>query len=259
MHPLIPYFAPVEIDVPWPGGHPVALAGFGLLAGVGFLAGGAVAMRRAARRGLDPTVVRALIPWLVVAALVGGHLAYGALYQPAVYLAAPRLWFEVWHGLSSVGGLLACTVVAALFFRRRGLPFWPYADVLAYALPTGWAFGRLGCFVAHDHPGTPTRFWLGVYGICPNQPRFVACHDMGLYEAIGSAVTALAFAFLGRKPRRDRFFTLALGLSYAPVRFAMDFWRPETTDPRWFGLTAAQFAMCGLFALCVALLPDHLD
>ena len=26
-------------------------------------------------------------------------------------------------------------------------------DSVAYGMPVGWLFGRLGCFVVHDHPG----------------------------------------------------------------------------------------------------------
>src|SRR5206468_1717500 len=36
--------------------------------------------------------------------------------------------------------------------------------------------------------------------------------------------------------------TVIAGILYAPVRFFLDFLRPETSDPRYFGLTFAQYA-----------------
>jgi len=55
---------------------------------------------------------------------------------------------------------------------------------------------RVGCFVVHDHPGARTDFVLGVKGICMDGPRGlpnldVACHDLGLYYALGGATLAL--------------------------------------------------------------------
>ena len=37
------------------------------------------------------------------------------------------------------------------------------------------------------------------------------------------------------------------GLLYAPVRFGLDFLRPEETDPRYLGLTFAQWASFVVF------------
>ena len=49
-----------------------------------------------------------------------------------------------------------------------------------------FGFGRIGCFMAHDHPGMKSDFPLAVSGICESAWGNVAksCHDLGLYEAI---------------------------------------------------------------------------
>ena len=52
-----------------------------------------------------------------------------------------------------------------------------------------------------------------------------------------------------------------IGLAYAPGRFLLDFMRITDKDPsglhgdiRYFGLTPAQYACIGLFAICLFLL-----
>ena len=105
----------------------------------------------------------------------------------------------------------------------------------------GWFFGRLGCFSAHDHPGLPTEFWLGVYGMCPDMPDTVACHDMGLYEAIWSGLLCLWFMRLDKKPRPPGFFLGLTAFAYGPMRLAMDVFRAPGVDTRYFGFTPAQY------------------
>ena len=114
----------------------------------------------------------------------------------------------------------------------------PYADSLGYGLATGWMFGRLGCFTAHDHPGLHTSFFLAVK--YPDGPRF----DLGLLEALWAMGVALTFAILRRKRRPLGIYVTILTLAYAPVRFGLDFLRARDVanpDARYGGLTPAQW------------------
>jgi phosphatidylglycerol:prolipoprotein diacylglycerol transferase len=158
---------------------------------------------------------------------------------------------KVWRGLSSYGGFIATVALMAIFFRKNKVDFWSYADPIAYGMMTGWMFGRFGCFVAHDHPGMETDFYLGVYGICPTTygSSTVACHDLGLYEALWSGAMAIWFYFKDKIPRHPGYFVGWVCLSYGPVRFVMDYFRHIETDTRYFGFTPAQY-----FSLAVTIL-----
>ena len=98
-----------------------------------------------------------------------------------------------------------------------------------------------------------------MYGICPDQPITVACHDMGLYEALLSGIMAIVFVILDRKPRFPGFFTGLFIAIYGPIRFGMDFLRTAEVDVsnRTLGLTPAQFGSVVLTALGIAILVNR--
>lgn len=160
MFAAIPFFPRIIFHIPLPDGLPrdeLEIHGFGILVALGFLLGGWLAMRRARRHGQDPDAINRLIGWLVVGTFIGGHVGYGLMYDLEGYLAEPIRFLYVWEGLSSIGGFLVCVPLTVYFFRRYKLPVWANLDHMAFGFAFGWFFGRMGCTVAHDHPGTGVR------------------------------------------------------------------------------------------------------
>ncbi|MEN0061727.1 MAG: prolipoprotein diacylglyceryl transferase family protein [Myxococcota bacterium] len=283
MAALIPWFEQpiLELNEFIPGlPDGAALHGFGLFVALGFVFGGMLAKRRADRYGLSSASIDQLITWLIVGTFVGGHFGYGIMYEPAEYFANPIKFLEFWHGLSSFGGFVVCVPLAVYFFYSKKMPVWPYLDCLAYGLAMGWFLGRMGCFVAHDHPGAETTFFLGVYcqpipghvldlpgwlvqgdgsgmapwGPCARDGSIEAVHDTGLYEALWSLGMLGVLTWLDRRPTIPGTLTLTYGLTYGPVRFMTDFLRPEYSDPRVFGFTPAQWWSSVFTMVCLAAL-----
>lgn len=254
MRPLIPWFETPII----PLSGDIAIHGFGVMVALGFWIGTKLASMKAGRDGLNPELPNRLVGWLIAATFIGGHLGHAFFYDWEHYKANPIELLYFWDGLSSTGGLLTATAITYVFFRFvEKKPFLPYGDTVAFGLMTGWIFGRLGCFVAHDHPGVETTFWLGVRGMCPPQGTdlSVACHDMGLYEAIWAMFGAALFHWLDRKPRHPGFFLGMLAVLYGPFRFGADFLRHPMSDERLaIGLTPAQLFALGLVGLGITLL-----
>jgi len=259
MHALIPYYPEwsltLPFNLPFVGAPTIYL--FGILVAAGFLAGGRVAMDRARDIGLDPEAINRLIGWLVIGTMVGGHLGYLVMYRPDLLLsgdpvATLKAVLNIFDGLSSFGGFIACLPLTIYFFRSNKLPLWPYFDCLAIGLALGWGLGRTGCFSAHDHVAGPSNFWLAVnFGVGNEKCPSGSCHDMGLYEALFSYSTFALFLWLDRKPRVPGFYPLLLGMLYAPTRFIFDFARPESSDPRWgaLQLTGAQYGAIVFFVM----------
>lgn len=236
MHPLIGPFTPPVLDL-----GPIEIHAFGVLVMLGFIFGGGLAAKKAARFGGDAEAINRIISWLVLGVVVGGHLGHLLFYEPQELLRNPMVIFNVLSGLSSYGGFIACVGITIWFFRKEKLDWWRHADALAIGLTLGWFFGRLGCFSAHDHAGNPTNFWLGVYGMCPGGDPTVACHDLGLYEAIWSFGMFVAFMLLDRRPRFPGFYVGWLAAIYGPSRLVMDAFRNLDGDTRYLGFTPAQY------------------
>jgi phosphatidylglycerol:prolipoprotein diacylglycerol transferase len=228
---MIPYFAQPHLQL-----GPFTIHAFGVLVACAVLIGMRIVRRRAATLGIPQPAVERFLAWVLVGGFAGAHLVDRLVYFPGETMRDPLSLFRFWESLSSFGGFVGGTIGALLFFRRQAAPgsAWKYVDSFAYAFPFGWILGRTGCFVAFDHPGRPTTFVLGQM-----YRDGVVRHNLGLEEAIYTALIAVLFAALGRRPRPPGFFLGLFLVLYAPFRFAADFLR--IIDVRYFGLTPGQY------------------
>ena len=205
-------------------------------------------------RGRQLSLAEAKVQSMITAVLIGGFV-FAHLFDVVAYQlpAGTVRWTDVLNpaaGLSSFGGFAGAVAMLWVWTMRQHQPVMPYADALAAGLAPGWLFGRLGCFTAHDHPGRHTSFFLGVQ--YPGGAR----HDLGLDEAIFAAALAAVFLVLMRRRQRAGMFVVLWTLTYAPVRFALDFLRAEdvaAADARYLGLTPAQYGCVIVFVAGLAI------
>jgi len=251
---FIPWFRLESWDIPLPLSLPVlgdtlSIQPFGVLVATGVLLGAWVAGRFAERNGLDTVATGDIVTYAVVTGFILGYFLNGLFYERDTLveiLHNPSMLFSTWLGLSSYGGFFGGILGCFIWRYRKKMPLLPYANAVCFGLPFGWLFGRMGCFVVHDHPGKVTDFALAVadyrFGAPPYQPR----HDLGLYEMLYAAVIVVLFVWLERRSRRPvGFYCALLPLAYAPVRFLLDFLRAaplEGGDVRYAGLTPAQWS-----------------
>ncbi len=225
-----------------------------MLVAAGVVLGAMVAEKRARRVGLEPIAISGLSGHVIVGGFVIGHLVDALAYHPEIVAERPIMLLEIWNGLSSFGGFLGAIVGALIWQRRRsGAPsIRVAADPIAFSFPFGWLFGRIGCFVTHDHPGRVTMFPLGVEDYAVGYPPYQVRHDLGLYEVIWCLAMIPLFLLLGRRERPRGLFLGLTPVLYAPVRFGLDFLRAtdlDISDPRYFGLTPGHYGAIVLFIL----------
>lgn len=265
---MIPYF-----DHPvWQIG-PVRVYAFGLAVAMAVWIGIAIARRRFDRLGLDPAFGAQLGGWMLVGGVIGAHLFSVVFYFPQKLRDDPWLVLRFWEDISSFGGILGGLAGALSFFAARASADQrrlrvAYLDAVAFAFPAALAIGRLGCALAHDHPGRVTMFPLaisletqsardyisGVYdsaGLALTGPvAAMGFHDLGLYELLYlSLVIVPMFVLWNRRARPAGFYLVAFAALYSPVRFGLDMLR--VSDARYVGLTPAQWVA----ALTLAVLP----
>jgi len=266
---MVPYFEQPVLPL-----GPVKIHAFGVLVAVAMLVGIQGTIWRCRKLSLDTDLCADLLFYMLIAAFVSAHLTAVFAYFPHEVANNPWMLLKIWENISSFGGILGALFGIWLFFRWKSPPSppgtgWRYLDAIAFVFPFAWAIGRLGCTVAHDHPGTVTTFPLGVslstpkagayltyfyreagrLGDLPDPARLarMAYHDLGWYEFLFTLLFLCpAFLILDRKPRPTGFFPLAFILLYVPVRFFLDFLR--ISDARYGGLTFGQYAAIAGFA-----------
>jgi phosphatidylglycerol---prolipoprotein diacylglyceryl transferase len=254
---LIPWF---KLEA-WHIG-PVPIQPFGILVAIGIVFGSRIAEWRAEKTGVPRHLVNDFLVHTIVIGLLSCMVLNVLFYEPEKFAQMGRAigsWFTdapnesfPYPGLSSFGGFLGGTAAALWFRQKRRVSLMVLGDIFCFAFPFAWIFGRMGCFVVHDHPGVASDFFLAVdnyYG------EGVARHDLGLYEVIWSAVMIPTVLLLARKPRPWGFFMAFVPLAYAPVRFALDFLREvpaQGGDVRYFGLTPGHYAAVAMLFAGIA-------
>jgi len=207
---------------------------FGLLAALAVGSGYLWMLHRARRTGLEPSVIHGMAFWVFV---VGFPVSVVVkwFYYPDFWLTVqtdPAELLRSGFVMSSFGGLiggLAGGIGYLWSTGYRGEALWRYVDVIAWAFPRAFIFGRLGCFIAHDHPGIRTASWLGVQ--YPGGARY----DLGLLEVFFLLILVGVIAWLDA-PRRPAGFLLGVLLAiYGAFRFALD--SLHETPPTYLGVT----------------------
>ena len=254
----LPWFRLSAWEIPLPFlDSPLAIQPFGVLVATGVLVGMRVVDWYAERNGLQKDTASEIVGYVVVCGFLGAYFLNALFYHPEYLVEVfnePSRIFSRFFGLSSYGGFIGG--IFGLWLWKRKNPTQSalaYGDAMVFALVFGWFFGRMGCFVVHDHPGAPSDFFLAVADYQVGQPPFVARHDLGLYEVIWSVFAGLVLLKLAKKRRPRGFYFAVIALMYAPVRFCLDFLRATDigmADTRYAGLTPAQYA--SLFFLVVS-------
>src|ERR1043166_3163992 len=261
---------------------------FGVIVAIGVLIGATPLRRYAEWHGVGDDHIRGLLTWVMIAGFLGAHEFDVIAYQwdriGDATLVAPRWsWFPValwpsnwplvlrfWDGISSYGGFIGGGSGFALFVCWKRLPARLFADATIVGLLPAFTIGRIGCTLVSDHIGAAVdpNSWYALLAMdyprklnlahlaetYPGTTEFIRAWNLGLVEflyLVPVNILVLWLAFRPSKRMPAGFLTVLTGLLYAPVRFFLDFLRPEDTDPRYVGLTFAQWS--SILAFGVAL------
>jgi phosphatidylglycerol:prolipoprotein diacylglycerol transferase len=244
---VIPFGAPPSLEL---FGFRVGI--FGVLVVSGVVAAFLRASVLARREGLSRPELLQTVGWAVIGGFVAGRVGQVVLLDPALFAErGARAFFDPRAGLSSYFGFLGGALAALAYLRARGLAVRRYTDVVVECLIVGWAFGRLGCALVHDHPGTRTDLPFAVQ--FPDGPR----HDLGLYEWVFTLAVLLPLVRrVGRRASWPGARLAAACAAYGAVRFLLDFLRARDlpdADARFAGLTFAQWGSLVVLGIAVLL------
>ena len=235
MLPLfLPYYEQPSWTIPLPVVDEVTIHAFGILVAIALVVGTWVARWQGRTRGLDPVQVVDAATWTAISGFIGAHLVSVLFYFPDRVLEDPLQLLYIWNGLSSFGGFLGGAIGAYVYLKRKRMPVLPFVDSIAVGLAPGWVIGRLGCSVAHDHPGISTDFFLAF-----DHPTRGPINDLGFYEFLYALCVMAVVFVVRRRGWPPGAIPAMMCVLYAPVRFFLDFLR--ITDATYLGLTPGQW------------------
>ena len=263
----IPFFeSGVLFKIPIGGGIPIQT--FGVIVAAGVLIGAYLLRRYAEWHGVPDEHIRGLTGWITVTGFIGAHVFDVVAYQWHELEQDPLLLIKIWAGISSYGGFIGGAAGFAFYVWWKRLDARLMADIAIVGLLPAFSIGRIGCAVVSDHIGAAAdpngtfaflamdypRFGDAVLhnsGIAelvranPGTSEIIPAWNLGLIELlylIPVNILVLWLAFRPEKRTPAAFITVLTGLLYAPVRFFLDYLRPETSDPRYLSLTFAQWS-----------------
>ncbi len=266
----------------------IPIQSFGLIVAIGVLIGAALLRRYAEWHGVDDEIIRGLLGWVTVSGFIGAHefdmifynwdkigdhtVVHPPSWWPLGEAIYPSNWplpLKLWEGISSYGGFLGGAIGWIIFVWWKRKDFRLFADITIVGLLPAFSIGRIGCTVVSDHIGAavdPTKWYaflamdyprkLNMGHLAEHYPNLtgetIKAWNLGLIELlylipVNALILWLAFR---PKPRPNAgFLTVLTGLLYAPVRFMLDYLRPEDSDPRHLGFTFAQWVSILAFAV----------
>lgn len=148
----------------------LAISSYAAFITLGILLGLAVTGIVAKWRRLDLTTVMDAALWSLVAGIIGGRIAYVAIYWP-YFSSHPRQIVSLSQGgLAFQGAFLSGVLGLLAYSLWNRTSFWELADTVAPGLAVGQSVGWIGCLIAGCGYGLVTRGLLAydlrdIYGI----------------------------------------------------------------------------------------------
>jgi phosphatidylglycerol:prolipoprotein diacylglycerol transferase len=201
----------------------------GILMFIGIVVGLALTLPLARRLGIPDEITYTAAIWAVIFGFVGARLTHvidnWSVYSqhPAEILAVQR------GGLGWYGALIGGTLGVAIYARLKKFPLGRFADAVAPGVILGLSFGRIGCTLNGDSPGTPTSLPWGLEYTNPNSfaPLFEPTHPAAVYEILWNMVILVVLWRLWRRLSPDGSLFLVSLVMYSVGRFAISWFRAE--------------------------------
>lgn len=125
----------------------ISFAYYGLIIGIGMIAGLLVAQSDAKRRGQNPDLYLDFALYGIIFSILGARLYY-VVFQWGYYKDHLAEILNLRKGgLAIYGGVIAAVITLVIFTKKRKVSFYSMADSACIGLVTGQMIGRWGNFI----------------------------------------------------------------------------------------------------------------
>jgi phosphatidylglycerol:prolipoprotein diacylglycerol transferase len=167
---------PQEVNIRW----------YGVLIMLGALGAAFMAVWGAKRKGLNPNAVWDMLPWLLIAGIIGARLWHvftpsrvDVLYNNITtmnYLQHPLQILEIWKGgLGIPGAVIGGGLALWIYGRIKKQSFAEWVDIIAPGLALAQAVGRWGNYFNQE-----------LYGLEAKPPLGIPIRDLTTNQVIGT-------------------------------------------------------------------------
>lgn len=180
----------------------ISVAYYGVIIGIGMIAGLFMAQADAKRRGQDPELYLDFALYAIFFSIIGARLYY-VVFQWSYYKDHLAEIINLRRGgLAIYGGVIAGVITLIVFTKKRGVSFFSMADSACIGLLTGQIIGRWGNFVNCEAFGGYTDSLLAMrirrsivneamisqdlldHLITENGVEYIQVHPTFLYESL---------------------------------------------------------------------------
>lgn len=225
----------------------------------------------AKRRGYNPDVVWDVMPWLLIAGIVGARI-WHILTPPAsmvemgittkYYLTHPLDAINVRAGgLGIPGAVMGGALALWLYTRKKKLSFASWVDIIAPGLALAQGIGRWGNFINQELYGAPTDLPWAIFiepaRRLPEYADVAYYHPMFLYESLWNLLIMAFLLILGRKLKdklyRGDIFLLYL-VAYPVGRFLLEFIRLDPSNVGGINANQTLMAIIAISSIIILIL-----
>lgn len=250
----------------------ISFAYYGLIIGIGMVAGLLVAQSDAKRRGQDPEIYTDFMLYGVIFAILGARLYY-VIFQWEYY---QNHLGEILNlrkgGLAIYGGIIAAVITLYVFTKKHKISFLSMADSACLGLVTGQIIGRWGNFVNCEAFGgyTDSLFAMRIKRsivnsnmisqellnnlILENGIEYIQVHPTFLYESLWNLGVLLFMLWYRHRKHFDGEMLLIYFIGYGIGRTWIEGLRTDSLLVPGTGLAVSQLLSVVLAAVSMLIL-----
>ncbi len=225
MHPILFKIGPLTIHT------------YGVMLAAAFFLALALAVRQGKREGIPPERIVDLGFYVIVAAIVGARILF-VIFEFRYYFEHPLRIFKIWEGgLVFYGGLILALLAGIYYLKKKSLPLWKVADIIAPSAAIALTVGRLGCFSAGCCYGSPANLpWAVTFRDPDSLARLnIPLHPTQLYESLGAFLIFLILLYIRKRKTFDGQLFWLFIILYSVLRFFIEIFREEELRRVLFG------------------------
>ena len=247
---------------------------YGIIIMLGALAAAFVADWNARRQGMKNDLVWDMLPWLLIAGIIGARLWHIFTPPPSMvavgkdtmwYLTNPIEMVKIWNGGVGIpGAVIGGALALWLYARKYKLNFLRWIDIIAPGLALAQAIGRWGNFVNQEIYGAPTNLPWAIYidevHRLPELRNVAYYHPLFLYESLWNLANMAFLLWFGRRfasRLRPGDVFLVYMIFYPVGRFLLEFLRLDAAQVGGINFNQTFMAVIAVVAVLLLIVRNR--